>query len=896
MLICPACRKEVPKGSIACPACGTPLPASALELTSSYLGAPTSLDSTEMTPGMVLGGRYRLVAALGLGGMGDVYRADDLILGHPVALKFLPYSLRNDPDRLARFHKEVRIARQVSHPMVCRVYDIAEADGRLFLTMEYVDGEDLASLLRRIGRLPEDKGIEIALQLCAGVAAAHDKDVLHRDLKPRNIMIDGRGCVRITDFGLAAFADAIPEADIRSGTPMYMAPEQLAGKAVSVKSDLYSLGLILYEIFTGAPVFKATSREELSRLHETQTPAKLSSVVSSINSAIERIVLQCLEKDPSDRPASALAVAAALPGGGALGVALAEGRTPSPQMVADAGEKGSLHPLWASLLLATSIAGIIVVALLANRTALYRLVPLERSPQSLAAKAQSVIDRFGYPGPPADTRFNFSYDESYLHYVADTDSRLDRWAALANGEPAAMYFWYRQSPEYLIPTGMGLRVYPGRVTPHDPPLTVAGMTNVMLDTRGFLLEFVYVPERANQRLPAGAVETDWKPAFEEAGIDLAKAKPVTPAWLPPVYSDRRAAWQVPPATPDGEPRFVEAASYQGKVVYFRLRDGPWVKPDTTHGFLFNQSRLFEYVYAALSALLLLGAAWLARRNLKLRRVDQTGSFRLAAGLFLAHLVCMILAVVAEDRVPVFGAAVTWLMKALGFAAFWAGIRWLMYVALEPYVRRRWPWRLTSWTRLLSGRFRDPLVGRDILIGAVLGVGLAILVQLHIVLPRLVGQAPPIPLLIFPASLTNVPFYLLMEAPVAVEDSLQWFFLLFLLVFFVRRDSVAAVLVSAVALVYYFIQEQPPLLVNAALTAITVAVSTFVLMRFGLLAQAVGLFFCYVLYQTPVTLDFRAWYGQAAMIYMLALAAMILYGFIVSLGGRPLFRDVFFKDA
>src|SRR5204862_5608798 len=149
-------------------------------------------------------GRYRLVGLLGKGGMGEVYRAEDLTLDQPVALKFLPEGVAAEGPALAQFHNELRIARQVSHKNVCRLYDLGEADGRRFLTMEFVDGEDLASLLRRIGRIPQDKAIELARQLCAGVAAAHERGVLHRDLKPANVMIDGDGNVRITDFGIAA--------------------------------------------------------------------------------------------------------------------------------------------------------------------------------------------------------------------------------------------------------------------------------------------------------------------------------------------------------------------------------------------------------------------------------------------------------------------------------------------------------------------------------------------------------------------------------------------------------------------------------------------------------------------------------------------------------------------
>src|SRR4026209_687169 len=169
--------------------------------------------------------------------MGEVYRADDLRLGQAVALKFLPTELQHDPARLAQFHNEVRIARQVSHPNVCRVYDIGDVSGLLYLSMEYVGGEDLATSLRRIGRFREDKATDIARQLCAGLAAAHQRGVVHRDLKPANVMLDGEGRVRVMDFGLAAIGRI---EDVRAGTPAYMAPEQLHGREVTSKSDIFA--------------------------------------------------------------------------------------------------------------------------------------------------------------------------------------------------------------------------------------------------------------------------------------------------------------------------------------------------------------------------------------------------------------------------------------------------------------------------------------------------------------------------------------------------------------------------------------------------------------------------------------------------------------------------------
>ncbi len=185
----------------------------------------------------MLAGRYRIVGLLGKGGMGEVYRADDLKLGQPVALKFLPDRLLGDGASLARFHREVRVARQVSHKNVCRVYDIGETDGHHFLSMEYIKGEELSSLLRRIGRLPVDKAVQISRQVCAGLAAAHDSGVLHRDLKPANVMIDGDGNARILDFGLAGLSEEFREDEMGAGTPAYMAPEQLEGSAVTVRTD-----------------------------------------------------------------------------------------------------------------------------------------------------------------------------------------------------------------------------------------------------------------------------------------------------------------------------------------------------------------------------------------------------------------------------------------------------------------------------------------------------------------------------------------------------------------------------------------------------------------------------------------------------------------------------------
>src|SRR6185369_3507053 len=226
-------------------------------------------DEGRFVPGTLLGGRYRVIGLLGRGGMGEVYRATDLTLGQSVALKFLPEEASRNQRLLERFHGEVRVARLVFHPNVCRVYDIGEVQGVPFISMEYVDGEDLASLLTRIGRLPADKALETSRKLCAGLAAAHDRGVIHRDLKPQNIMINKRGEVVIMDFGLAAITGHLTGPEASNGTPAYMSPEQLKGSAVTAKSDIYALGLVLYELFTGKRPFEARSVQEMLRQQET---------------------------------------------------------------------------------------------------------------------------------------------------------------------------------------------------------------------------------------------------------------------------------------------------------------------------------------------------------------------------------------------------------------------------------------------------------------------------------------------------------------------------------------------------------------------------------------------------------------------------------------------------
>ncbi len=869
MLRCPACCLEVPEDSRFCSGCGAALPGHTVEPTGPYRPAPTapptppsslSGDPARFTPGQLLGGRYRVVALLGKGGMGEVYRADDLKLGQSVALKFLPAVLASEPDRLARLHQEVRVARQVSHPNVCRVYDIAEADGQPFLTMEYIDGENLASLLRRIGRVPEDKGIELARQLCLGLAVAHETGVIHRDLKPANVMLDGRGQVRITDFGLAGFIDRLPGSDLGAGTPAYMAPEQLAGKEVSVQSDLFALGLVLYELFTGKRAFPARAPEELRQLYDAATPAVPSSHVSGLNPAVERVILRCLEKEPKDRPRSAYEVVAALPGGDPLRAALAAGETPSPRMVAEGGEVGTLRPRVGALLVALVVAGIALMAVLNDRAAVFRRVPLPEPPEELARRARRLLTELGYSDRPADSAWHFRVAVDYLDHVNRNDPSPDRWEGLGSGRPAALYLFYRESPGPLE-LGLAPDEYfglTGLVSPSNPPPTRPGMASVRLDGQGRLLELVVIPKAD----AGGAVEPPaswWKPLLVAAGLPDDLRTGATFRWVPPCACDRRVACAGAfPERPD-LPIHVEAAAFQGRPVFFRV-GGSWTDPEEW------PQRASQHFALGVIVVVMVAGALLGVRNLRLGRGDRRGAAVLAGVMVAGFVVLWLLG--GHHPGTVTGELVGF-TGALGLGGLAGLVASLSYLALEPAVRRRWPWRLTAWARALRGRMRDPLVGRDLLVGILGGTCSGLLQQAVFAVPELLHLPPPPPRPIAELG-PPAPGLLLLAGPLfAAFYALVWFALAFLLALVLRREGLAwAGFVAFFALLgtlAFAPPSVPGTVVLAASLVLLYAVPVFLMARFGLWAFAASFATMIQLSTVPLTWDAAAWYFREGLL-------------------------------
>ncbi len=840
-------------------------------------------------PGRLLAGRYRIIALLGRGGMGEVYRADDLTLGQPVALKFLPEDASRDETLLERFRNEVRLSRRVSHPNVCRVYDVGEVDGHTFFTMEYVDGEDLASLLRRIGRLPADKALEIARQLCAGLAAAHAKGVLHRDLKPANIMLDGRGQVVVTDFGLAGLVDQIPGSDVRSGTPAYMSPEQLEGKEVNAKSDIYSLGLVLYEIFTGKRAFSGESLAELVRVRSESAPSKPSTLVKDLDPAVERVILRCLEADPARRMSSALSVAAALPGGDPLAAALAAGETPSPQMVAAAGETTGLAPRTAILCLVAAIFGLGVAAFLSIKTSgMERLRP-EQSPEVLTQKAKEIVSQLGYTDKPVDSAGDFNYDTDFVKYVEKNDKPHARWDEVLSGRPSPLQYSYRQSAQYMLALDFhNLMLVPGIVTDDDPPPILSGMVNLTLDPRGRLTFFQAIPPQLEESA-THAQEVDWNVLFREAGLDAAQFKATEPIWTSLATSDTRAAWS---GTWPGSnrPLHVEAAAFQGKPVFFSLT-GPWTRPErmrpdppTSPG-----QRAGNMLLLGIILLVVAGAALLARRNYIRGRGDRGGAFRLASVVF-ATLIALWL---CEGHIVATPIVLLPFTIAVSTALFFAGLMWILYLSLEPYVRRHWPQTLVSWSRLVMGQLRDPLVGRDVLFGVILGDVLVLIFRTGRALEISRGAAPEVYSTDYLIGGRYALGSWLIHIPSAIQGTLLFFFVLFVLRVVLRREWLAAIVFVAIWATLKTLGSDYPW-IEAPSWSLLYGVAALVVFRFGFVALAVGLFVTNTLLNVPLTLDFSAWYASSTLLPFLIVAALAVWGFYNSLAGQKLWKAELFS--
>ena len=732
--------------------------------------------------------------------------------------------------------------------------------------MEYVDGEDLSALLKRIGRFPEDRALEVARQICAGLGAAHERGVVHRDFKPANVMLDGDGRVRITDFGLAGMSGE----SLRAGTPAYMAPEQLAGQEVTARSDIYALGLVLYEVFTGRRALEGANLAELIHRREQSGITPPSQVVRDLDDQVDHAIMRCLRPSPAERPPSAIAVAAALPGGDPLAAALAAGETPSPEMVAAAGITEAVSARTALAGAAWVVLALALVAVMYERVMLVNRLAPPKSPAALQDRAEEALRALGYGDGPVGRASGLGVSGDFPRYVERTSQAADRWSALRSGSPATFYLWHRTSPRPLLPWG---DENPIRGT--NPPMTTAGMALIVVDGAGRLAEFGAVPEP----LQADHVRkpTDWNVLFSAAGLDPATFRPVDPQWLPAVFADERRAWEGTIPEQPGQTVRIEAAAMAGRPVSF-LVTGPWSRSARASQPLPQSlfSRVLGWIGEFVMPGLMIAAALLAWGNIKGGRGDRRGATRAAAVYILLGIAGWAL---ATQHVGVIAEDIDRLFSALGRTMFDGALLFVSYMAIEPYIRRFSPGSLIGWTRLLAGRWRDPQVATDVLLGVCAGLGMTLLYAVHNLIPPLFGRPEPMPLEPADADvLLGVRFMLghmlrqLVQAVAAGTLAVAGVVAILLLV---KRKWLAH-LVSSLIFVWVVISGMFPPgtpLLDIGIGLGIIAIWTGVILHGGLLATVAALSTHFVLLRVPITTDLSNWRGSLTVTYLLVIGGI-----------------------
>jgi serine/threonine protein kinase len=345
----------------------------------------------------VAGGRYRLERPLGQGGMASVYLARDSELDRPVAVKILAENAAGDEGLRGRFVREARLAARLQHPNAVSVYDAGEDDGRPFIVMEYVQGENLADLLARRGRLPPDEARALALQAARGLAHAHASGLVHRDVKPQNLLLRGDGTLKIADFGIARAVEgtALTQAGTVLGTAAYLSPEQALGEEVTSAADVYSLGAVLYELLTGGPPYEFESLGDLADKQRRQAIAPVRELAPAVPRDLEDVVMRCLARNPAYRPTELERELSPAP----------ESTEPPTQRL-EAAREPSRRILWLGVAAALAVAGILLGVTLVGGSSKKPAPPAPRAvpaiqpganPQEQARNIAAWLRRYSAP-------------------------------------------------------------------------------------------------------------------------------------------------------------------------------------------------------------------------------------------------------------------------------------------------------------------------------------------------------------------------------------------------------------------------------------------------------------------------------------------------------------------
>ena len=546
---------------------------------------------------------------------------------------------------------------------------------------------------------------------------------------------------------------------------------------------------------------------------------------------------------------------AALPGGDPLQAVLDAGETPSPEMVAAAGEAGELRPPVAWALLIAMILLILISAAVSQRTMLYGHIAFPKKPDVLAERAREILADAGYPQTPAGIVYSLGWNNDYFE-------RGPKNQDLNRVIPSPVVFYYQESPRPLTSLGPEHR--------YEAPLTITHMANVELDPRGRLIRFTVVPPEVEEPVHQ---TVDWARYIAITGIDAASLHPVAPKWRVPVDSDAKAGWE-------GSGLRIEAASKNGKPVWFSVIP-PWQQADrATFVGLPDFTRAGQAFLVILGGIAFVTAALLAQRNVRRSRSDRRGAFRLA--LFLMILTfCM--RMFRVDHVADVVAESELLGQLLAEAVFTGAGVAVLYLAVEPYFRRRWPRMLIGWSRMMAGRFRDPMIGRDALIGALAGCAAGIVTKLPSMMPGVGLMRTSFSAL---TELRHLTYLLLWSLQLAVGIALLSAFLFLLLRIVTRNTTAAVVMLVPVQAAAMAVNGSDVRQIIADLLVAIVLVAIF--RRYGLFALTVFMFFLNLATLAPLTLDTSVWYFGRSLVVIALMCAIAAYAFWISLAAQPAF--------
>jgi serine/threonine-protein kinase len=554
-------------------------------------------------------------------------------------------------------------------------------------------------------------------------------------------------------------------------------------------------------------------------------------------------------------------------------------------MVAAAGGEGALPLRTAWLLFGTVIILIGAVLLLVPYSTDFGLAPMEKSPAVLRERAKEIVVKIGYEKNPTDSTIWFSRDYGLLSYLAKNKPAPD-WRKIYRDLGAPILFGYRQSPRPLVALEFG------EVTEANPPLEVSGMVNVVTDGLGRLRGFRAVPPQLEPKKPAPA-EFDWAPVFAEARLEPARFQRMESKWIPPMPFDERAEWTGSlPELPDVSLTVIGAA-FRGSLVHFEVR-GAWMPIERMEQPASGiRQRIGQVTLALIIVGVSLAALYFVRRNLRQGRGDRKGAFRIS--LFVLLVSGLHWDVTAHHA----GDLVTWVLesatRSTALALFIAAFLWFLYMTIEPYLRRRIPELLIGWARLLEGRFRDPRVGRDILIGAAAGASLALITHIVNSLPAwfpFQGQTT-VPMHYLFSNGTNPLSYLLLVNVTAVVRSFLYLTLYFIFRMVLRKPPLAVAALGVVVLLVRLGGENAFLEIPQAV--VSAVLITWVMSRVGLLATAAMAYFVSLLSYVAPSLDFSSWYATYSLPGLIFLVALTLYAFHTSLGGQPVFGAASIED-